>query len=116
MPRRLISWGQSHSTAMREPGSNATYLHSSSRNTVIAMDLTGCRQLWAKDTAGDIDSHSSPVLTDPASVPAKPVTFTAYGVRGHAPKTGAVTWESELGGGSTCEPGRAPLTSPAAPC
>ncbi|MEV7236807.1 hypothetical protein AB0N06_23380 [Streptomyces sp. NPDC051020] len=60
MPRRLISWGQSHSTAMREPGSNSTYLHSSSSSTVIAMDLTGCRQLWAKDTAGDIDSHSSP--------------------------------------------------------
>lgn len=107
------SWGQSHSTAVREPGSDTAYLHSSSSNTVIAMDLTSCKQLWAKDTAGDIDSHSSPVLTDPASGPAKPVTFTASGVRGHDPKTGAVTWESKLGGGSTCEPGRAPLTSPA---
>ncbi|WP_253208798.1 outer membrane protein assembly factor BamB family protein [Streptomyces niphimycinicus] len=29
------------------------------------------------------------------------------------PKTGAVTWESKLGGNSTCEPGPAPLTSPA---
>ncbi|MFG2562962.1 hypothetical protein [Streptomyces sp. NPDC048496] len=63
---------------MREPGSNTAYPHSSSSNTVIAMDLTSCRQLWAKDTAGDIDSHSSPVLTDPASGPAKLVTFTAY--------------------------------------
>ncbi|MEU4504224.1 PQQ-binding-like beta-propeller repeat protein [Streptomyces sp. NPDC024089] len=107
------SWGQSHSTAVREPGSDTAYLHSSSSNTVIAMDLTSCKQLWAKDTAGDIDSHSSPVLTDPASGPAKPVTFTASGVRGHDPRTGAVTWESKLGGGSTCEPGRAPLTSPA---
>ncbi|MCX4844213.1 PQQ-binding-like beta-propeller repeat protein [Streptomyces sp. NBC_00893] len=107
------SWGQSHSTAVREPGSDTAYLHSSSSNTVIAMDLTSCKQLWAKDTAGDIDSHSSPVLTDPASGPAKPVTFTASGVRGHDPKTGAVTWESKVGGGSTCEPGRAPLTSPA---
>ncbi|ROQ78096.1 outer membrane protein assembly factor BamB [Streptomyces sp. CEV 2-1] len=107
------SWGQSHSTAVREPGSDTAYLHSSSSNTVIAMDLTSCKQLWAEDAAGDIDSHSSPVLTDPASGPAKLVTFTAYGVRGRDPKTGAVTWESKLGGGSTCEPGRAPLTSPA---
>ncbi|WP_385623653.1 PQQ-binding-like beta-propeller repeat protein [Streptomyces sp. P8-A8] len=107
------SWGQSHSTAVREPGSDTAYLHSSSSNTVIAMDLTSCKQLWAKDTAGDIDSHSSPVLTDPASGPAKLVTFTASGVRGHDPQSGAVTWESKLGGGSTCEPGRAPLTSPA---
>ncbi|MFJ6631174.1 PQQ-binding-like beta-propeller repeat protein [Streptomyces sp. NPDC091376] len=107
------SWGQSHSTVVREPGSDTAYLHSSSSNTVIAMDLTSCKQLWSKDTAGDIDSHSSPVLTDPASGPAKLVTFTAYGVRGHDATTGAVTWESKLGGGSTCEPGRAPLTSPA---
>lgn len=107
------SWGQSHSTAVREPGSDTAYLHSSSSNTVIAMDLKSCKQLWAKDTAGDIDSHSSPVLTDPASGPAKLVTFTASGVRGHDPATGAVTWESKLGGGSTCEPGRALLTSPA---
>ncbi|MFH8735325.1 MULTISPECIES: outer membrane protein assembly factor BamB family protein [unclassified Streptomyces] len=108
-----FSWGQAHSTAIREPGSNTAYLHSMSSNTVIAMDLAKCTQLWAKDTAGDIDSHSSPVLTQPASGPAKLVTFTAYGVRGHDPQTGAVTWESKLGGGSVCEPGRAPLTSPA---
>ncbi|WP_259670345.1 PQQ-binding-like beta-propeller repeat protein [Streptomyces sp. ID38640] len=110
-----LSWGQSHSTAIREPGSNTAYLHSSSSNTVIAMDLASCTQRWVKDTAGDIDSHSSPVLTDPATSggQAKLVTFTAYGTRGHDPKTGAVTWESKLGGGSVCEPGRAPLTSPA---
>ncbi|MFF3453366.1 PQQ-binding-like beta-propeller repeat protein [Streptomyces sp. NPDC002730] len=107
------SWGQSHSTVVREPGSNTAYLHSSSSNTVIAMDLASCKQLWVKDTGGDIDSHSSPVLTQPASGPAKLVTVTASGVRGHDPKTGAVTWESKVGGGSTCEPGRAPLTSPA---
>ncbi|MFC5802579.1 PQQ-binding-like beta-propeller repeat protein [Streptomyces formicae] len=108
-----FSWGQAHSTAVREPGSSTAYLHSMSSNTVIAMDLATCTQLWAKDTAGDIDSHSSPVLTDPATGEAKLVTFTAYGTRGHDPKTGAVTWEAKLGGGSTCEPGRAPLTSPA---
>ncbi|MCX5015384.1 PQQ-binding-like beta-propeller repeat protein [Streptomyces sp. NBC_00555] len=109
-----FSWGQAHSTVIRQPGSNTAYLHSMSSNTVIAMDLATCTQLWVKDTAGDIDSHSSPVLTDPAAGgEAKLVTFTAYGVRGHDPKTGAVTWESKLGGGSTCEPGRAPLTSPA---
>lgn len=108
-----FSWGQAHSTAIREPGSDTAYLHSMSSNTVIAMDLASCKQLWVKDTAGDIDSHSSPVLTQPASGPAKLVTFTASGVRGHDPQTGAVTWESKVGGASTCEPGRAPLTSPA---
>ncbi|WP_406384765.1 PQQ-binding-like beta-propeller repeat protein [Streptomyces sp. NBC_01618] len=108
-----FSWGQAHSTVIREPGSDTAYLHSMSSNTVIAMDLATCTQLWVKDTAGDIDSHSSPVLTDPATGAAKLVTFTTSGVRGHDPKTGAVTWESKLGGGSTCEPGRAPLTSPA---
>ncbi|MEU5400165.1 PQQ-binding-like beta-propeller repeat protein [Streptomyces sp. NPDC005963] len=107
------SWGQTHSTAIREPGSNTAYLHSSSSNTVLAMDLSTCKQLWVKDTAGDIDSHSSPALTDPASGPAQLVTHTTWGTRGHDPKTGAVTWESQVGGGSVCEPGRAPLTSPA---
>ncbi|WP_442812499.1 outer membrane protein assembly factor BamB family protein [Streptomyces sp. NBC_01210] len=80
------SWGQSHSTVVRELGSNTAYLHSSSSNTVIAMDLASCKQLWAKDTGGDIDSHSSPVLTQPASGPAKLVTFTAYGVRRTRPR------------------------------
>ncbi|MFJ6568249.1 PQQ-binding-like beta-propeller repeat protein [Streptomyces sp. NPDC091292] len=107
------SWGQNHSTVVREPGSDTAYLHSSSSNTVIAMDLATCRQLWVKDTAGDIDSHSSPALTDPATGPAQLVTHTASGTRGHDPETGAVLWEAKLGGGSVCEPGRAPLTSPA---
>ncbi|MEU2242545.1 PQQ-binding-like beta-propeller repeat protein [Streptomyces sp. NPDC018338] len=109
-----FSWGQAHSTVIREPGSDTAYLHSMSSNTVIAMDLATCTQKWVKDTAGDIDSHSSPVLTDPATGAPQLVTFTAYGTRSHDPKTGAVLWESKLGGGSTCEPGRAPLTSPAA--
>lgn len=108
-----FSWGQAHSTAIRQPGTDTAYLHSMSSNTVIAMDLATCKQLWVKDTAGDIDSHSSPVLTHPATGETKLVTFTAYGVRGHDPRTGAVAWESKLGGGSVCEPGRAPLTSPA---
>ncbi|MEV6106179.1 PQQ-binding-like beta-propeller repeat protein [Streptomyces sp. NPDC051940] len=102
------AWGQFHSVAVREPGSDTAYLHSGSGNTVIAMDLATCAQLWVKDTGGDIDSHSSPLLT-----PNGLVTFTASGVRGHDARTGAVTWESKVGGGSTCEPGRAPLTSPA---
>ncbi|MCM2390918.1 PQQ-binding-like beta-propeller repeat protein [Streptomyces sp. CWNU-1] len=108
------SWGQTHSTAIRQSGSNTAYLHSSSSNTVLAMDLATCKQIWVQDTAGDIDSHSSPTLTDPAVGPAQLITHTAYGTRGHDPKIGAVTWESKLGGGSVCEPGRAPLTSPAA--
>ena len=60
------SWGQAHSTAVRQPGSNTAYLHSMSSNTVIAMDLTTCTQLWVRDTGGGIDSHSSPVLTGQA--------------------------------------------------
>ncbi|MGW2013446.1 outer membrane protein assembly factor BamB family protein [Streptomyces sp. NPDC001927] len=108
-----FSWGQAHSTAVRVPGTDTAYLHSMSSNTVIAMDLATCTQLWVKDTAGDIDSHSSPALTDPATGTPQLVTHTAYGTRGHDPATGAVVWESKLGGGSTCEPGRAPLTSPA---
>ncbi|MEU9604814.1 PQQ-binding-like beta-propeller repeat protein [Streptomyces sp. NPDC048057] len=104
------SWGQSHSTAVRMPGTDTAYLHSSSSNTVLAMDLATCRQLWVQDTAGDIDSHSSPALTADGG---ELVTHTAYGTRGHDPKTGAVRWAAQLGGGSVCEPGRAPLTGPA---
>ncbi|WP_406387329.1 PQQ-binding-like beta-propeller repeat protein [Streptomyces sp. NBC_00887] len=112
-----LSWGQAHSTAIRQPGSNTVYLHSMSSNTLIAMDLSTCTQLWVKDTGGGIDSHSSPALTDLESGDPKLVTFTASGVRGHDPKTGAETWKSDLGtssaGGNTCEPGPAPITSPA---
>ncbi|MFE7234871.1 PQQ-binding-like beta-propeller repeat protein [Streptomyces sp. NPDC057596] len=108
------SWGQFHSTAVRRPGSDIAYLHTGSSNTVVAMDLVGCRQLWAKDTNGDIASHSSPALTDPANGDPQLVTMTNSGVRGHDVSTGAVQWQSPLGGGSGCgESGPAPLTSPA---
>ncbi|MFC8130604.1 PQQ-binding-like beta-propeller repeat protein [Streptomyces sp. NPDC057302] len=107
------SWGQFHSTAVRAPGSNTAYLHSGSSTSVIAMDLATCKQLWVKDTKGDIDSHSSPVLTDPASGDPRLVTFTSSGVRGFDAGTGAQAWESKAGGAGVCEPGQAPLTSPA---
>lgn len=103
------SWGQFHSAVVREPGSNTAYLHSGSSNSVIAMDLATCTQKWVQDTGGDIDSHSSPLLTRSGGL----VTFTASGFRGHDPQTGAVTWHAKAGGESVCEPGRAPLTSPA---
>ncbi|MEU2132993.1 PQQ-binding-like beta-propeller repeat protein [Streptomyces sp. NPDC018352] len=107
------SWGQFHSTAVRQPGSDIAYLHSGSSNTVVAMDLVGCRQVWAKDTNGDIASHSSPALTDPATGTPQLVTMTNSGVRGHDLSTGEVLWQAPLGGGSACEPGPPPLTSPA---
>ncbi|MGW3506434.1 outer membrane protein assembly factor BamB family protein [Streptomyces sp. NPDC000994] len=108
------SWGQFHSTAVRQPGSDIAYLHTGSSNTVVAMDLVGCRQLWAKDTNGGIASHSSPALTDPATGNPQLVTMTESGVRGHDLSTGAELWKSPLGGGSGCgESGPAPLTSPA---
>ncbi|MEV6233915.1 PQQ-binding-like beta-propeller repeat protein [Saccharopolyspora shandongensis] len=107
------SWGQFHSTAVRQPGSNTAYLHTDSSSTLVAMDLASCSQLWVQNTQGGIDSHSSPALTDPAAGDPKLVTMTASGARGHDLKTGAVLWQSPVGGASTCEPGPAPLTSPA---
>ncbi|MFF2506566.1 PQQ-binding-like beta-propeller repeat protein [Streptomyces sp. NPDC058067] len=111
------SWGQFHSTAVRRPGTDIAYLHTGSSNTVVAMDLVGCRQLWVKDTGGDIGSHSSPALTDPATGNPQLVTMTNSGVRGHDLSTGAELWKSALGGGwgasGACEAGPAPLTSPA---
>ncbi|GGV94892.1 phosphoesterase [Streptomyces gelaticus] len=108
------SWGQFHSTAVRQPGSDIAYLHTGSSNTVVAIDLVTCSQMWAKDTNGDIASHSSPALTDPATGEPELVTMTNSGVRGHALSTGAVLWQAPLGGGSGCgESGPAPLTSPA---
>ncbi|WP_432143672.1 PQQ-binding-like beta-propeller repeat protein [Streptomyces sp. bgisy084] len=107
------NWGQFHSTAVRQPGSNTAYLHTDSSNTLVAMDLASCGQLWVQDTQGGIDSHSSPALTDPAQGDPKLVTMTQSGARGHDLKTGAVKWQSPVGGSSTCEPGQAPLTSPA---
>ncbi|MFG2884337.1 PQQ-binding-like beta-propeller repeat protein [Streptomyces sp. NPDC048297] len=111
------SWGQFHSTAVRRPGSDTAYLHTGSSNTVVAMDLADCRQLWVKDTQGDIASHSSPALTDSATGTPQLVTMTNSGVRGHDLGTGAELWKSPLGGGweapGACEAGPAPLTSPA---
>ncbi|WP_331769803.1 PQQ-binding-like beta-propeller repeat protein (plasmid) [Embleya sp. NBC_00888] len=40
--------------------------------------------------------------------------MTASGARGHDPKKqGAVTWQSSVGTDGSCEPGTAPVTSPA---
>ncbi|MYS80581.1 PQQ-binding-like beta-propeller repeat protein [Embleya scabrispora] len=108
------SWGQFHSTAVREPGSDTAYLHTDSSTTLVAMDLASCSKLWVQGTAGGIDSHSSPVLTNPANGNPQLVTMTASGARGHDPKNqGAVTWQSSVGGATSCEPGTAPVTSPA---
>ncbi|MFE7392192.1 PQQ-binding-like beta-propeller repeat protein [Streptomyces sp. NPDC057582] len=107
------NWGQFHSTAVRQPGSDIAYLHTDSSSTVVAMDLVGCRQLWAKGTDGGIDSHSSPTLTDPAQGDPQLVTVTTSGARGHDLKTGNVLWQSAANDPWTCEPGKAPLTSPA---
>ncbi|MEU5849156.1 PQQ-binding-like beta-propeller repeat protein [Saccharopolyspora shandongensis] len=107
------SWGQFHSTAVRQPGSDIAYLHTGSSNTVVAMDLATCGQLWAKDTGGGIASHSSPALTDPATGNPQLVTATESGVRGHDLSTGAALWQAPLGGSGCGESGPAPLTSPA---
>ncbi|MGY0458906.1 outer membrane protein assembly factor BamB family protein [Kitasatospora sp. cg17-2] len=106
------NWGQFHSTAVRLPGTDTAYLQTDSGATVVAVDLAGCRQLWVKDTAGGIDTHSSPALTAPATGSPQLVTVTADGVRGHDPATGAVLWQAKLGEG-VCEPGKAPLTGAA---
>ncbi|TYC20850.1 PQQ-binding-like beta-propeller repeat protein [Micromonospora sp. MP36] len=107
------SWGQFHSTAIRQPGSNTAYLHTDSSNTLVAMDLATCKQLWTQNTGGGIDSHSSPALTDPATGDPQLVTVTTSGARGHDLKTGKVLWKSTDNDPWTCEPGKAPLTSPA---
>ncbi|MEU8482444.1 PQQ-binding-like beta-propeller repeat protein [Streptomyces sp. NPDC048641] len=107
------SWGQFHSTAVRRPGSDIAYLHTDSSSTVVAIDLVGCRQLWAKGTDGGIDSHSSPTLTDPATGEPQLVMATAGGPRGYDLKTGATLWQAAANDPWLCEPGRAPLTSPA---
>ncbi|MBL1097925.1 outer membrane protein assembly factor BamB family protein [Streptomyces coffeae] len=107
------SWGQFHSTAVRKPGTNTAYLHTDSSNTLVAMDLASCTQLWAQNTDGGIDSHSSPALTDPDNGEPQVVTRTTSGARGHNPQTGEVLWKTPANDASNCEPGRAPLTSPA---
>ncbi|WP_405680247.1 PQQ-binding-like beta-propeller repeat protein [Streptomyces sp. NBC_01238] len=108
-----FAWGQFHSTAVRQPGSNTAYLHSGSSNTLVAMDLATCKQLWAKDTDGGIDSHSSPALTAPANGDPQLVMATAGGPRGLDLKTGNVLWQAAANDPWLCEPGKAPLTSPA---
>jgi hypothetical protein len=108
-----FGWGQFHSTAIRQPGSNTAYLHDGSSNNLIAMDLATCKQLWSQGTDGGIDSHSSPALTDPASGDPQLVTMTAGGVRGHDLTTGKVLWKSAWNDPWLCENGKAPQTSPA---
>ncbi|MCW3839573.1 PQQ-binding-like beta-propeller repeat protein [Micromonospora yasonensis] len=108
-----FAWGQFHSTAVRQPGSNTAYLHTGSSNTLVAIDLSACKKLWEQNTDGGIDSHSSPVLTDPADGNPQLVTVTQSGARGHDLTTGNVLWKSAANDPWTCEPGKAPLTSPA---
>ncbi|GAA1993638.1 PQQ-binding-like beta-propeller repeat protein [Amycolatopsis minnesotensis] len=106
-------WGEFHSTAIREPGSDKAYLHSGSSQTLIAMDLASCTQLSSVDTGGDIYSHSSPAFTDPRRGAPAVVTATATGVRGHDTGAGGkVTWFAKVPG-SKCEIGPPPVTSPA---
>lgn len=107
------NWGQFHSTAVRQPGSNTAFLQTDSSNTLVAMDLASCKQLWVQNTDGGIDSHSSPVLTDPDKGDPQVLTRTTSGLRGHDLQTGKVLWKTPANDASNCEPGRAPLTSPA---
>lgn len=106
-------WGAFHSTAVRQPGSNTAYLHTDASSTVVAMDLVSCKQLWAQGTNGGIDSHSSPALTDPAKGDPQLVTMTSSGARGHNLQTGNELWKFAWNDPWICEPGRAPVTSPA---
>ncbi|WP_331772796.1 NPCBM/NEW2 domain-containing protein (plasmid) [Embleya sp. NBC_00888] len=108
-----FAWGQFHSTAIRRPGSNTAYLHDGSSNKLIAMDLATCTKQWEQDTGGGLDSMSSPVLTDPAGGDPQLVTATASGVRGHDLTTGKVLWKNPSDDPWLCEPGKAPVTSPA---
>ncbi len=107
-------WGQFRSTAVRQPGSTTAYLHSSSSQTLIGMDLTTCKQVSSVDTGGDLFSQSSPAFTKPSTGAPQLVTGTVSGVRGHNPAAGgATTWHAKLGTSSICEPGPPPITSPA---
>ncbi|MEV6035805.1 PQQ-binding-like beta-propeller repeat protein [Nonomuraea sp. NPDC052116] len=102
-------WGEFHSVAVRRPGSTTAYLHSGSSQSLIAMDLTTCKQLSTVDTGGDLFTQSSPAFTDTGLV-----TATSSGVRGHDLQDGAkVSWHAKLGTASACEPGPPPVTSPA---
>lgn len=109
-----VGWGEFHSTAVRQPGSNTVYLHSGSSQTLIAMDLTTCTALSSVGTGGDLFSQSSPAFTKPAVGAPQLVTATSSGVRGHNPQSGgAQTWHAALGTTATCESGPPPVTSPA---
>ncbi|MFI6602465.1 PQQ-binding-like beta-propeller repeat protein [Nonomuraea sp. NPDC050536] len=102
-------WGEFHSVAVRRPGATTAYLQSGSSQTLIAMDLTTCKQQASVDTGGDLFTQSSPAFTDTGLV-----TATSSGVRGHDLQAGAkVLWQAKLGTASTCEPGPPPVTSPA---
>ncbi|GAA2310040.1 hypothetical protein GCM10010149_70420 [Nonomuraea roseoviolacea subsp. roseoviolacea] len=104
-----VAWGEFHSVAVRRPGATTAYLHSGSSQTLIAMDLTTCKQLASVDTGGELFTQSSPAFTD-----TQMVTATSSGVRGHDLQAGAkVLWQAKLGTTSICEPGPPPVTSPA---
>ncbi|MFF5211696.1 PQQ-binding-like beta-propeller repeat protein [Streptosporangium sp. NPDC000396] len=104
-----VAWGEFHSVAVRRPGATTAYLHSGSSQTLIAMDLTTCKQQSSVDTGGELFTQSSPAFTD-----TQMVTATSSGVRGHDLQAGAkVLWQAKLGTASTCEPGPPPVTSPA---
>ncbi|WP_406515850.1 NPCBM/NEW2 domain-containing protein [Streptomyces sp. NBC_00873] len=109
-----FGWGQFHSTAIRQPGSNTAYLHTGASGTLVAMDLATCTRLWEQGSGGDIWSHSSPVLTDPAGGDPQLVTATWDGVRGYDRTTGKVLWKAASGDVWACEAGPAPVTGPAA--
>ncbi len=106
------AWGEFHSTAIRQPGSDTAYLQSGSSQTLIAMNLATCSQSYSVDTKGDLFTQSSPVFTDPAAGEPKLLTMTAGGFRAHTRSNGAVLWEKPIPG-SSCEPGPPQITSPA---
>ncbi|MEU5850246.1 PQQ-binding-like beta-propeller repeat protein [Saccharopolyspora shandongensis] len=108
-------WGEFHSTAIRQPGSDTAYLHSGSSQSLIAMDLRTCTRTAEVNTQGDLFSHSSPAFTDPAQGDPQLVTMTWSGARGHDPKAGlAATWHAKSAPLAwSCEPGPPPVTSPA---
>ncbi|SDZ39819.1 Outer membrane protein assembly factor BamB, contains PQQ-like beta-propeller repeat [Saccharopolyspora shandongensis] len=108
-------WGEFHSTAIRQPGSDTAYLHSGSSQSLIAMDLRTCTRTAEVNTEGDLFSYSSPAFTDPPQGDPQLVTMTSSGARGHDPKAGlAATWHAKSAPHSwSCEPGPPPVTSPA---
>lgn len=106
------AWGEFHSTAIRQPGSDTAYVQSGSSQTLIAMDLATCSQSYSVDTKGDLFTQSSPVFTDPAVGEPKILTMTAGGLRAHTRSSGGVLWEKQFPS-SNCEPGPPQITSPA---